>query len=632
MTDTSVVFNVIGKETGVGSVLGRVKSLFKSTGSEGAAAMRVVDHEVEKLDHDIHSAKDSLASLAREFAKASTAAERLSVSRQMKRQSAELGQLTKARNLLPSEEELAGVGAKAGQDISKGIEKSMLENVNPMMAILAGMAVGSAPFIGAAISGAIVGGAGLGGVIGGVMIASKDARVQSAWHQFADSAKSSMQQAAAPFVPAMQDAIHVAGREFNSLVPTIRGIFANSARYLAPLTEGLAGFVSKFSTGFATAVARAGPVIAAISQNLPRLGESLGHLFEVASEHAEAGANALNVMFEIVTATVDAVSTLVGWLSKAYEIEQASLGNFGPLLGTLNKVTGATDTATSSAGGFQTALDTTGKSANYAAGQLAAVIKSTNELADANISVYEAETNVSQAVRDSTDALKKNGHEHDVSSAKGRANREVIANLATTFNTATDANVKAGTSAAQATRKYDQQRASFIKAAQAAGYTAREANNLADKMLHVPKSRAITISSNAGYAKGAVQGVINTINNVPRAKHITFYLDVVGKGAVAAAIKVGKRAGGGPVRRGQPYLVGEEGPELVVPQADGDVMTAGATRGALRGGQSGVAMAMTTPRYPGRQRAEITVNGPRQVAELLRYLIRTVDIIPAPAS
>jgi hypothetical protein len=42
-----------------------------------------------------------------------------------------------------------------------------------------------------------------------------------------------------------------------------------------------------------------------------------------------------------------------------------------------------------------------------------------------------------------------------------------------------------------------------------------------------------------------------------------------------------KRAKGGPVRAGEPYIVGEEGPELVVPSQSGTVLTAGETRQAL---------------------------------------------------
>jgi phage-related minor tail protein len=39
-----------------------------------------------------------------------------------------------------------------------------------------------------------------------------------------------------------------------------------------------------------------------------------------------------------------------------------------------------------------------------------------------------------------------------------------------------------------------------------------------------------------------------------------------------------KRAKGGPVSAGSPYLVGEEGPELIVPHSSGHVMTAQQTR------------------------------------------------------
>jgi hypothetical protein len=55
-----------------------------------------------------------------------------------------------------------------------------------------------------------------------------------------------------------------------------------------------------------------------------------------------------------------------------------------------------------------------------------------------------------------------------------------------------------------------------------------------------------------------------------------------------------KRAKGGPVRAGEPYIVGEEGPELVVPSQSGTVLTAGETRAALSpvsGAGSGTGMA-----------------------------------------
>lgn len=61
-------------------------------------------------------------------------------------------------------------------------------------------------------------------------------------------------------------------------------------------------------------------------------------------------------------------------------------------------------------------------------------------------------------------------------------------------------------------------------------------------------------------------------------------MGAVGGGADAAtAANAPKRALGGPVTAGQPYLVGEYGPELVVPASDGNVIPASQTIGLLGG-------------------------------------------------
>jgi SLT domain-containing protein len=43
------------------------------------------------------------------------------------------------------------------------------------------------------------------------------------------------------------------------------------------------------------------------------------------------------------------------------------------------------------------------------------------------------------------------------------------------------------------------------------------------------------------------------------------------------------RARGGPIRAGRPYIVGEEGPELVIPSGAGRVMSAPQTQSMLGG-------------------------------------------------
>ena len=56
----------------------------------------------------------------------------------------------------------------------------------------------------------------------------------------------------------------------------------------------------------------------------------------------------------------------------------------------------------------------------------------------------------------------------------------------------------------------------------------------------------------------------------------------------SASLNLPGRASGGPVQAARPYMVGEQGPELFVPQAHGRVLSAPQTKGALSGGGGGV--------------------------------------------
>src|SRR5690349_17219161 len=67
MSDTSVVFNVIGRER-VGQALSRVRSLFRSAGQEAQRATRAAATDTRRLDDQIHEVERSLSALNAEFA------------------------------------------------------------------------------------------------------------------------------------------------------------------------------------------------------------------------------------------------------------------------------------------------------------------------------------------------------------------------------------------------------------------------------------------------------------------------------------------------------------------------------------------------------------------------------------
>lgn len=99
------------------------------------------------------------------------------------------------------------------------------------------------------------------------------------------------------------------------------------------------------------------------------------------------------------------------------------------------------------------------------------------------------------------------------------------------------------------------------------------------------------------------------------------------------------RAGGGPVRKGRPYLVGEEGPELITPSADGFVHPAAQTRRMLSGGGASRATGgtgrgagvvinlggITVHAAPGMDERQIVREAMRQIEEKIGASLRGVQ-------
>lgn len=75
---------------------------------------------------------------------------------------------------------------------------------------------------------------------------------------------------------------------------------------------------------------------------------------------------------------------------------------------------------------------------------------------------------------------------------------------------------------------------------------------------------------------GTAAGVKAAIDRIPDSKKITITAQVSMPGRIrlpdGSNVNVGLRAKGGPVKAGQPYIVGERGPELVIPSRSGNVI------------------------------------------------------------
>lgn len=116
-----------------------------------------------------------------------------------------------------------------------------------------------------------------------------------------------------------------------------------------------------------------------------------------------------------------------------------------------------------------------------------------------------------------------------------------------------------------------------------------------------------------GYLIGLKDRALEALG--PVGKVIDFGGRIVG--GVAGAVRGIFRAEGGPAMMGRPYIVGEEGPELIVPDRSGTVIPADATAGLVAGG-SGVV-------FNGPLIANATITSPEDITRLSRELARDID-------
>lgn len=111
------------------------------------------------------------------------------------------------------------------------------------------------------------------------------------------------------------------------------------------------------------------------------------------------------------------------------------------------------------------------------------------------------------------------------------------------------------------------------------------------------------------FGKGGGGG--DLIKSLIRAVGSIFGPGVVGTGIPGRAI-------GGPVKAGAPYLVGENGRELIVPRGDGRVLNAADTQRALAGGGAGVSYSPTT-------NISISGSNPQETARQVRGMLDERD-------
>lgn len=113
-----------------------------------------------------------------------------------------------------------------------------------------------------------------------------------------------------------------------------------------------------------------------------------------------------------------------------------------------------------------------------------------------------------------------------------------------------------------------------------------EAVETEQKATEMAKQYVMEQVNNFAAGKSDASSYADALNSIPKRVETTVHTKYTSEGDVEKKAKApgGSRAVGGPVQSGVTYLVGEKGPELLVPETDGHILTADQTKRLLRGG------------------------------------------------
>jgi hypothetical protein len=584
--------------------------------------------KIANLDKEIDSVQRELVSLAESFERAGSSGERLDISKGIRRTENDLRRLNKSKGIL---ENILPDPAPEVDKWTKKLGNSIIGDLSSSSVLMTGGAViGTilAPEIGALISAAVVGGIGFGGIIGGIALAaSSDAKIKLYAGAIGKTFVSGVQAEArdafsGPIMDNLgkvealtQRSIGKIGKIFDMLAPSVSG-----------LTDNLVRSGDAILDSFVNASAQAGPVLGGFGRIIEDTSGSLAGFIDMAASHSKEATsglddlnNALQNTIKVATQTVDALATIKGGLDSFDGQIDKTRYSLEDHVGWLDLTADGYKKGSDAAQMYRDGLIGAAGSANDYDHYLAAAVTSTDELAN-------SQSNAAKAALGQRDALAAVSNELRAQSDPAFALLNAQDKVRESQKALTDAVKKYGGQSEQARAASRNLATSALDLQGAAGkLSSTFTGTLSPSMLATLETAGLTKSQiaavRAEFKRAAAAGDAYAGNYV--ANIITNHIETFSQ---EHARELGRaRASGGPVIRGVPYLVGENGPEILVPDTSGRVLSAAASRGVVTQGLASGAMPTGGGSRGGTMVLEVA--GEQKVASFLKYMIRTYNIL-----
>ncbi|MDG4796219.1 hypothetical protein [Micromonospora sp. WMMD1082] len=532
-----ILINLLGRETisreadKASRGLGKLDDKMRATAADG-----------HRLDAEIGKAEKSLKDLAVQYARTGDAAERVDLSKSMRKQQAEIRRLTRSRDLLPPFDVM-------GRESADKFGVGFAGRLGPVLAKVplgpAGAAIGAGlglailPPLFAALGGATLATGAAAAVAGGVVLAARDSRIQAAGKDLGRAVLGDLENTVgARFVEPTLDGIRIIRQGWQDIRGDVDGIARASAKFVAPISRGLVGLLREFAPGLRRGLEKAGPVVRELERGLTRVGRSLGDLFDTLGDNANEGAAGLRWLFIVldegvgviggaidklgdfmrlllaVSNTTTSIASAWSWVPIVGDQIDRGTANIDEMRAALEEGGDAGSAAGDKvAGGFRRAGDAAADSGREIQTWTEFLRESLSAAMESEHAQLRFEESIDRAAEAARDGAKKG---IDPNTEAGRQNRRALLDLAAAANAAAE-DIKNTTGSQElATEATERGRRNFLRAADAMGASATEAQNLANKLFGIPKDVRTKTHFDADAALARLRTYNQWLANIPR--------------------------------------------------------------------------------------------------------------------
>lgn len=425
--------------------------------------------------------------------------------------------------------------------------------------------VASLPIVGALLTGAVSAALILGFAGVGVLIAAQFEDVREAGARLSSDLRNLLVRAGESFVEPVLNAIESIRSRFGRLEPAFEELFATASKFIDPVTDALLSFVEGALPGLQKALEAVLPLLPDLVTGAALLGEAIGVALQTITE-SEGAEESLQTLLGAIIGLVIVTGGLVRILTDAYDILLTLSGirllTEGETTGTIRMKDAATELIIAQEGVIA-ATKAEEKAFREQERATKAAKKALDDYINAQFAFVHSEIDFERALDDLTTAVKEHGKSLNIEEENGRKVAEaILRGLKTARQVRDDAIASGKKTDAEAEALYQKELARLRKRATDLGIAKTAFDELAASVAAANKSPLNLVLS--AQTKKTIEVIKALID-----KYLVLFKFKAPAGAVpfqpSGKNQPTELAVGGIVSRPTVALVGEAGPEAVVP-------------------------------------------------------------------